>query len=405
MIQVFKQLSHFQKKFIAICMGFSFLITLDYSCLRPAAHALFITHFGSKALPWVWLISLPINFLIVALFNKCQAKFGSRRLSLIFPSLVIVINCLLTLAMTKNAAFCFVFFIWKDLYILLMFQQLWSQIHAALGHSVGRYFYGAMYAIGALGSLAGATLTAFLKWPPISYLFCTLFIYPFILCCQKLLLNNPEHVPFEKKAAPKAIDGVKQIIGNYELITIGLLVALMQMVSALSEFTFSKHLETTFSDAVSRTQASASVMSTMHALTLGLQLVFAWVSVEKLGIKRGHKLIPLVLGLCSMGYLISPGFATASMNYVGCKSLDFSLFAVLKERLYAPLDKAYKYEAKSFIDIFVYRGAKTVMSLSLIALGAFHSHLFFGLFLVTLVGFWFWIAKVRLNRYSLQNQS
>jgi AAA family ATP:ADP antiporter len=404
MIQIFKQLSHFQKKFIAICMAFSFLITLDYSCLRPAAHALFITHFGSKALPWVWLMSLPINFLIVAFFNKNQAKWGSRRLSLFFPLVVMGINFSLSFAMSKHAGFCFIFYIWKDLYILLMFQQLWSQIHASLGHSVGRYFYGAMYALGAMGSLLGATVTASLKLPATSYLYCTVLIYPLIFVCQKLLLNNPEHVPFEKKAVPKAIEGIKQIIGNYELITIGLLVALMQMVSALSEFNFSKNLEVTFTDLASRTQASASIMSYMHALTLGLQLILAWVSIDKLGVKRGHQWVPLALGFTSLGYLFNPSFLTASINYIGCKSLDFSVFSLLKESLYAPLDTAYKYEAKSFIDIFVYRGAKTLMSISLIAFGVFHSHLFFGLLLSLLVGVWFFIAKTRLNRPQSQPQ-
>lgn len=402
MFQVLSKLNLDQKKFLLMCIGFSFLITLDYSCLRPAAHSLFITEFGAKMLPWAWFCSLPINFLIVACFNKLQARFGSRKLNLIFPMFVILINAAFTLSLKWHPKMSFGFFLWKDLYILLMFQQLWSQIHASIGQSVGRKLYGAMYGAGAFGSLLGSSIPAILKLNTQDYLFCTLFIYPFIWIVQKLLLANKEHIGFEKKTKASAIDGIRQILSSRELLTIGVLVALMQMVSALSEYNFSFHLEKNFTDLASRTKASAFIMSIMHFLTLGLQVIFSIISIEKLGIKRGHKMIPSVLFMSSIFYLIIPGFKTASLGFGFAKSLDFSIFSVLKESLYAPLDKAFKYEAKSFIDIFVYRGAKTVMSLALIAFGSFHSSLFFGVLLLILALTWFLVASSRLRSYKLE---
>jgi ATP:ADP antiporter, AAA family len=402
MFQVLNKLNLDQKKFILMCIGFSFLITLDYSCLRPAAHALFITQFGAKALPWAWFCSLPINFLIVAGFNKIQAHFGSKKLNLIFPVLVMALNAIFTMSLKWHPKMSFAFFLWKDLYILLMFQQLWSQIHASIGQTLGRKLYGAMYGAGAFGSLLGSSIPAILKLSTERYLSCTLFIYPFIWMIQKQLLANKEHIGFEKKAKASAMDGIKQIITSRELITIGTLVALMQMVSALSEYNFSFHLEKNFHDLASRTKASAFVMSLMHFLTLGLQIIFSIISIEKLGIKRGHKMIPTVLLFSSMIYLFLPGFKTASLGFGFAKSLDFSIFSVLKESLYAPLDKAFKYEAKSFIDIFVYRGAKTIMSLALIAFSSLHSSLFFGSLLVFLVLVWFYVASMRLKSYKIE---
>lgn len=402
MFQVLNKLNIDQKNFVWMCIGFSFLITCDYACLRPAAHALFITQFGAKMLPWAWFFSLPINFLIVAGFNKIQAYCGSKKLHLIFPLCVVAINVILTLGLKGNPKICFAFFLWKDLYILLMFQQLWSQIHASIGQGVGRKLYGLMYGAGAIGSLLGSSIPAMWTLNTDNYLFCTLFIYPFVWGLQKALVSNKEHVPFEKKNEASAMEGIKQILTSRELITIGLLVALMQMVAALSEYNFSFHLEKNFHDLASRTEASAFVMSFMHMLTLGLQLALSLVSLEKLGIKRGHKMIPSVLCLCSVVYLIVPGFKTASLGYGFAKSLDFSLFSVLKESLYAPLDKAFKYEAKSFIDIFVYRGAKTVMSLGLIAFSSWHSSWFFGALLVVLLLIWFYIASIRLVSYKLE---
>ena len=120
MFTFLKQISKDQKKFLLLCLAFSLLITMDYSCLRPAATSLFVTHFGSKSLPWVWLLALPINFLMVSLFNKLQSRYGSKALSTYFPWIVIGLNLALTLSMGLHKGFCLALFIWKDLYILLI---------------------------------------------------------------------------------------------------------------------------------------------------------------------------------------------------------------------------------------------------------------------------------------------
>ena len=163
MLELISRLSKDQKKFLLLCLGFSFLITLDYSCLRPVSSALFITFFGAKLLPWVWLLSLPVNFFVVSIFNRIQNSIGSIKLAKLFPWLVICINFILTLSLSHNPKFSLILFIWKDLYILLMFQQLWSQIHASMGSSVNKAFYGLMYTLGALGSLCGSSIPLFLQ--------------------------------------------------------------------------------------------------------------------------------------------------------------------------------------------------------------------------------------------------
>jgi len=339
---------------------------------------------------------------MVALFNRLQARLGSRRWVLIFPWAVMAFNLVFAFFVKDYPRMVFPFYLWKDLYILLMFQQLWSQIQASLGQTEARRFYGIMYTFGALGSLVGASLPALMHLEPRVYLFSTVLIYPLLWGLQKRLLDNPIHVPMEKKSAVRAIEGLKRIQKTPALMTIALLVACMQMTSALAEYIFSKHLELDFSDTVSRTRASGGVMTLMHGLTLTLQLVVGWVSLEKWGLKRGHSLIPASLGLGSLAYLVAPSFATASLGYMGCKSIDFSVFALLKELLYAPLDKSAKYEAKSFIDIFVYRGAKTVMSLTLLAFSAIQSLWFFGLLFLALSLIWFWMVQRRLRESTLE---
>jgi len=350
-------------------------------------------------------MSLPINFLIVSLFNRLQQKMGSIKLSLCFLVFVFLINTTFALTITKLPILSIIFYLWKDLYILLVFQQLWSQIHASLGSSSARHFYGMMYMFGALGSICGATLPASLNLNPSWYLFSSAIAYPILFGLQKWLLKNPLHSPLVKKQT--AIDpflGLKKLKENPTLLTIGLLVALMQMVSALSEFIFSKHLEKSFIELADRTKASAAVLSVMHMITLGLQLLFSFITVEKLGLRRGHIMIPSILGAFSLSYLFFPGYSMASCGFIGAKSLDFSLFSVLKESLYAPLDKSAVYESKSFIDVFIYRGAKTVMSLILILFGSLQTSFILGCILFSLIVLWIITASIQLNGFLIDQQ-
>lgn len=404
MITYFKSLTFFQKKFMTLCFGFSFLVTFDYACLRPVSQSLFITTFGSQWLPWVWLLSLPLNFSVVFAFNRLLQKWGSAKLSLWFLGFVLLVNTSLALLIPKMGFLALFLYLWKDLYILLVFQQLWAQIHASLGSTSARHLYGLMYIFGALGSIAGASIPANFKMPVTFYLFSTLVAYPILVFLQTRLLKNPIHHPMQKKqTGPNVMAGLKNIAQSSPLLTIGLLVALMQMVSALSEFIFSRHLEASFFEIQERTKASAQVMGLMHMVTLGLQLLFGWISVEKLGLKRGHVMIPSVLATFSLGYLFIPGYQTASYGFISAKSLDFSLFSVLKESLYAPLDKTAVYESKAFIDVFVYRGAKTLMSLILIFFSSYQVSHLLGFILFSLILIWILTAFIRLKTDFVKN--
>jgi len=56
------------------------------------------------------------------------------------------------------------------------------------------------------------------------------------------------------------------------------------------------------------------------------------------------------------------------------KSLDFSVFGVVKEMLYIPLKPDEKFRAKAVIDVFAYRSSKAVASLLILFITAFVSN-------------------------------
>ena len=57
-------------------------------------------------------------------------------------------------------------------------------------------------------------------------------------------------------------------------------------------------------------------------------------------------------------------------SFVFVKSVDFSLFGILREMLYVPLKLDEKFRAKAVIDVFAYRTSKAAVSLCVLGLQA-----------------------------------
>jgi hypothetical protein len=74
------QLSWTQRAFILCAMICGFCITADYGIVRPVSNSLFITDHGSEFFSYAWLAIVPLNFLIVELYNRFLARLGILRM-------------------------------------------------------------------------------------------------------------------------------------------------------------------------------------------------------------------------------------------------------------------------------------------------------------------------------------
>src|SRR4051812_28421181 len=107
--------------FILFVMLTNFLISAEYSITRPASNSLFLAMFSSKALPWVWLFTLPLNFGLVALYNRYLNRFGPLRMWAAVSCGIVLVNGVTGLLLPTVPWLIFLQFAWKDIYILLMF--------------------------------------------------------------------------------------------------------------------------------------------------------------------------------------------------------------------------------------------------------------------------------------------
>lgn len=361
-----------ERVFLFFAMACGFLISADYAIIRPASQSLFIYFFGSKTLPFVWMCSIPFNLTIVFLYNYFLPKIGCFRFFLFSALLISVGNSLAGFFIGQNSLVSFSFYIWKEVYVLLMFQQVWAIIHATMSLGKAKYLYGVLFGFGALGGFLGSLIPGFLAvWMGSeSLLFFTAPIYFLLIMAYAGLMKYSgaeEQVSSQGTKPFRSLgQGVKLITSSFLLKSILGMTVCMQVAATLVDFQFQSFLEKGFPDKDIRTQCVGQIVSLGNILTMGLQFFGTFLCIRLLGLQRAHLLVPAVLSIGALGFLFSSSFSVLATFFVTLKSLEFSVFLVIKEMLYIPLRLEEKFQAKAIIDVFMGRFAKIGASLIII---------------------------------------
>lgn len=366
-----------ERLFILFAMLASFFINGEYAIIRPVSNAVFLTSYGSAALPYAWMAGLPLNFLVVALYNKYLPKLGCFRMFAVITVSVMTVSALGGLWMHRISWLPFVYYLWKEVYIMLMFQQLWSVINSVIPFGKARYLYGMFFGVGALGATCFSILPGFfaVRLGSESLLFATLpiylalgFSYYFALKHTSVGVGMKLDEEKQKTSLNAFLHGLRLIGASKYLTFILLIVILMQISSTLIDFQFNTILEKTIEQKDLRTQYTGRILGIVHMATICLQLFGSFLLVQFLGLRSSHFLIPVLLCSNAIAFQIFPLFGVISFAYISVKSCDFSVFGIIKEMLYIPLKSDEKFRAKAVIDVFAYRSSKALASFLILGL-------------------------------------
>jgi ATP:ADP antiporter, AAA family len=375
----FSALTTQERLFILFAMLCGFFISSEYAIIRPVSNAIFLTAYGSSAFPYAWLATVPLNLLVVSLYNKYLPRWGCFKMFAVILGVVMSINLFCSAFLTQIFWLPFVFYLWKEVYIMLMFQQLWSVIHSTVSYGRAKYLYGLFFGVGALGATLGSILPGFfaVKMGSESLLIATLPIYLFLAFCYYFALKQTNEGVGMKLDDDKQrtslnafFHGLKMIGSSRYLTFILLIVVFMQLCSTLIDFQFNAVLEKTIEQKDLRTEYTGRILGLVSAAAISLQLFGSFLLIHFLGMKRSHLLIPSLLCLNSIAFQFFPVFGIISFAYISIKSCDFSLFAIIKEVLYIPLKPDEKFRAKAVIDVFAYRSSKAIASALILGLQA-----------------------------------
>lgn len=389
------------KLFVFFAMACAFLICGEYAITRPTSNALFLTVFSSQALPWVWLFTMPLNFGVIYLYNRFLPQVGPHRMLCAVALLALTVNTLTSLLYPYWPELVFVQYAWKDIYILLMLKQLWSMIHSTIDAARAKFLYGCIYGTGTLGAILGSLIPGFAAsyFGSEKILCFTLPVYLLLLVTYTLAFQRSgvkqTLLHQELTPDPRPSEALSLIRRSPALIAVLLLVVFMQVSVGLMEYRFNAHLELNVLEKDLRTAYCGRLVGVTNLCSLVLQFVGGFLLVKAIGLRRSHFLVPTLLCASALFSWAIPTFAVISFSYVFLKSIDFSLFGVIREMLYVPLQLDEKFRSKAIIDVFAYRTSKALVSLGLLALqvvaGASLLSLTSGLSIAVFVG---WLAVV-----------
>jgi ATP:ADP antiporter, AAA family len=363
-----QDLSKKEKIFLLFAMFCGFLISADYAIIRPVSNSLFIHEYGSNFFPYVWLVSLPFNLAVVALYNYLLPKLGCFRVFIFSMVTVVAGNLFCAAWISHFKVIPFIFYIWKDVYVLLMFQQLWSVIHSTMKIENAKYLYGFLFGIGALGAFTGSFVPGFcaVSMGSEALLNFTLPIYLLFTLCYFGLLrysNQVEKIVSEKTHSGASLpQGVKIILSSKLLTAILLITAFMQITATITDFQFQTFLENAYPDKDVRTALFGKVAVLGNIFTMSFQFFGTYLLIHFLGLQKSHLIVPVFLGINAVSLLLFPVLGVVTYSFLMIKCFDFSVFSVIKEMLYIPLKVEEKFQAKALIDVFVTRASKAIAS-------------------------------------------
>jgi AAA family ATP:ADP antiporter len=271
----------------------------------------------------------------------------------------------------------FILYLWKDIFVILMFQQLWSVIHATMNIARAKYLYGIVFGMGGLGSVAGSLMTGFfaVHLGSEKLLLTTLPFYFLIIISYCVALHvrssvtDKQNIDGMSRDTTDVMGGMKLIRKSTFLKFILIIVLAMQVSSTILDYQFSSYLEKAFSIQDLRTAFLGKFFGLVNTINIFLQFIGSYLLVRVIGLERSHLAIPIILTIYGIGFLLFPTFPFICLYFANIKALDYSIFGIIKEMLYIPLKVDEKFKAKAIIDVFAYRTAKACASLIIILLG------------------------------------
>jgi len=361
-----------ERIFILTAMMSTFCICAEYAVIRPVSNSVFIHAYTSQFFPIAWLATIPLNLLIISLYNRYLSRWGIWRMFLTLGLTVIGNSLFCALLLKELSGLPFLFYLWKDIYIMLMLQQVWSVINATIDMKRAKYLYGLIFGVGGLGSVFGSFISGFfaVKMGSENLLFFTLPLYTLLLTIFYFMLKHggEECHAIKTKIKPDFWEGTRLIIKSKYLLFILSLVIFMQFSTTILDYQFHHYLERTILDKDLRTQFSGRTMGLINIITVILQFCGTFLLVHFLGLRLSHFIIPCLLCLNAITFLLFPVFGMITFSFITIKAFDFSLFGVIREMLYIPLSITEKFRAKAIIEIFAYRSSKSLASLFILFL-------------------------------------
>jgi len=389
------------QRFIILCI-LGYLLMFGYALVRPSIDSLFLEHNTAKQLPVVWIIVIFVALGVTTVLNRYTMRISLLKVfaSSCYISIISLLIFQLVYKLNVHVG-AYVLVIWKEVYIVVLVELFWCFANTLYSIRDARVAYGLLLAIGSLGSVTGNIIVG----PLAKSIGTHTAIYsglPMLFVCALIGIRFGKFYLPLRNASPNshatATSMSAMLKSSAYLIPLALLVLVGQAVTTLVEFEYSTIFEHAYIDMDSRTAVMGQVNAAINICATILQLLTGQI-FRFIGISGTLIGMPLVLTATITTFLISPQSATIIIAKVIGKSFDYSLLRASKEILYIPLSDNEKTQGKALIDIFMYRTARGLCSILLLALTYYRVGPLAIRFAFILIVAWLMLATVIAKRF------
>jgi AAA family ATP:ADP antiporter len=315
--------------------------------------------------------------MVVALLASFIFVWLSRRY--VKQKLVILIHLLFGVGIIYFAlqidqpgeVFVWSFYLFGDLWTTVTVALFFCVAHDLVSTDEAKRIYGVVGVGGVLGGAVGSNFSgAFIKaWGSSGVLFAALFLNVCIIAVSLFVgrSQSKSHAKVASEETPKEggsfLEGAQLVFSSRYLLSILGILSFYEIVSTIVDFQFTQSV-IHYGNSLNwgRDEVGAyfgKVFGITNIVAFVIQLFFTSLIMRKKGVVAGLLILPGLSILSALSFLALPIVWVGSLMSIIDNGLNYSINQTARETLYVPTDQATKYRAKSFIDMFGQRLAKT----------------------------------------------
>lgn len=351
--------------------AYFFCLLAGYYVLQPLRDELGGTG-GVRDLPWLFMASMVVMLAVQPLYGALVARFP-RRVFLPWVYGFFLLNMGMFWALlrvpdpTVHLWTARAFFLWVSVFNLFAVSVFWSFMADLFDSGQAKRLFGFIGAGGTAGQLVGSILTASLakSLGAINLLWISMALLGAAIGVVTWLCREAGPAPATEEAGksgakPGAWEGLRAVLASPYLQGICAYIFLYTFTSSFLYFGKQEVTRAALSDPAARTAFFAQINLAVSVATLTVQLFLTGRLLSWMGISRALALVPAITagGFLLLGWV--PLLVVYGVFEVTRKAANYALSRPAREILYTVVTKEEKYQAKAFIDTFVYRGGDAV---------------------------------------------
>ena len=350
----------------------------SYTILRPVRDALGITS-GLENIPYLFWGVFVVMLLLQPLYGWLTSRFP-RSVFLPWVYGFFAVNLLIFWVWFRLQAdhtwIARTYFVWVSVFNLFVVAAFWSLMADVFTREQAGRLFGFIWAGASTGGLLGPLIDRKLAVPigainllPLSaglLLVSLLFMAQVIRWQRRRAASEPQAAAAiaAGDAAPRAHGGVGggvfaafgQVVRSPYLLGIAAFVLLMTWVSTFLYLEQQAFVAKVFSNANERTRFFAGIDFYVQAASLTIQFLLFGRLFKWLGMRALLASVPLLMTAGYALFALTPVFTVLVLVYAVRRVADYAITRPCRDSLFTVVSREEKYQAKSLIDTFAYRG-------------------------------------------------